>query len=317
MNKAMKVNKSLALVVLLFGFSVAAFSKPAQTDLNALPFGNSRYVQVDDVRLHVRDWAGSSAQACPVLLVHGFAGSTFSFRELAPALAKAGHPVLAIDLPGYGYSERASFTGTAADALWQLLEKERPGQAWCFLGHSMGAKLAGQMAALKPTRVQAIVYSNGSPLVSSERRKKWFSSSSIVRNTAIRWIEKYYLNEKKFIEVLGKAYARPATREEAQGYLKPLLLPGTVTAAFSGYAKKWSDDTRPAQINSIQSLIVWGDKDTWVKPEVGKTLAKNIPAAKFLMIPGAGHCPIETHFAKVLPAILQSFSERPKTAKDQ
>jgi len=169
---------------------------------------------------------------------------------------------------------------------------------------------------LKPTRVQAIVYSNGSPLVSSERRKKWFSSSGFVRDAAIRWIEKHYLNEKKFIGVLGKAYARPATREEAQGYLKPLLIPGTVAAAFSGYAKKWSDDTRARQINTIPSLIVWGNKDTWVKPEVGYTLAKNIPAAKFVMVSGAGHCPIETHFDKVLPLVLERFSESrsPKTA---
>ncbi len=315
MNKDMTSFNRMALSVLLLAFSCVLSVNSVFAADNAPAFNNSRYVLVDDVRLHVRDWAGNDSGLCPVLLVHGFAGSTFSFRELAPALAKAGHPVLAVDLPGYGYSQRSAFSGEAAMALWQLLEREKPGQSWCLLGHSMGAKLAGQMAALKPASVQAIVYSNGSPLVSSERRKKWFTSSSFIRNAAIKWIEKHYLNEKKFIEVLSQAYARPATREEAQGYLKPLLLPGTVTAAFSGYAKKWADDIKPSQINAIPSLIIWGDKDTWVKPEVGKTLAKNIPTAKFLMVPGAGHCPIETHFAKVLPNILQTFSETPRTAK--
>jgi pimeloyl-ACP methyl ester carboxylesterase len=313
----MKALKHIALIVLLLAFSNALFAKQVLVADSTLVFSNSRYVQVDDVRLHVRDWAGNNTGMCPVLLVHGFAGSTFSFRELAPALAKAGHPVLAIDLPGYGYSQRSAFSGKAADALWQLLEQERPGQPWCLLGHSMGAKLVGQMAAIKSGRVQAIAYSDGSPLVSSERRKKWFSSSSFVRNTAIKWVQRHYLNEKKFIEVLSQAYARPATREEAQGYLKPLQISGTVAAAFSGYAKQWSDDIKPPQIRSIPSLILWGDKDTWIKPEVGKTLAKNIPTAKFLMIPGAGHCPIETHFAEVLPAILQNFSGPAKTAKVQ
>jgi pimeloyl-ACP methyl ester carboxylesterase len=317
LNIVMKNPNILALVLLLSGFSLPVLSKQVQTSEQDLAFENSRYVQLDDVRLHVRDWAGDNTGMCPVLLVHGFAGSTFSFRELAPALAKAGHPVLAVDLPGYGYSQRSAFSGKAAEALWQLLERERPGQSWCLLGHSMGAKLVGQVAALKPYHVQAIVYSDGSPLVSSERRKKWFSSSSFIRNAAIRWVEKHYLNEKKFISILSQAYARPATRKEAQGYLKPLLIPGTVTAAFSGYAKQWSDDIKPAQIGSIPSLIIWGDKDTWVKPEVGKTLAKNIPTAKFLMIPGAGHCPIETHFAKVFPAISQSFGKTTKAVKAQ
>lgn len=327
----MKAIKNIALIILLLMFSQTLLAKPVPLTGNPLVFNNSRYVLVDDVRLHVRDWPVNNrthdSMLCPVLLVHGFAGSTFSFRELAPALAKAGHPVLAIDLPGYGYSQRSAFNGKAPDALWQLLEQEKPGQSWCLLGHSMGAKLVGQMAALKPHRVQAIVYSDGSPLVSSARRKKWFASSGFIRKAAINWVEKHYLNEKKFIEVLTQAYARPATREEAQGYLKPLLIPGTVTAAFSGYAKQWSDDIKPVQINTVPSLIVWGDRDTWVKPEIGKTLAKNIPDAKFLMIPGAGHCPIETHFAEVLPTIVQRFSadskkeypkkEDTKTAKIQ
>lgn len=315
----MKPGKYLALLVFSFVLAMQAFAAPVSTAVTPPVFNNSRYVMVDGVRLHVREWGEKKSTSCPVLLIHGFAGSSFSFRELAPALAKSGHSVLTVDLPGYGYSQRSAFTGTAADALWQLLELERPGQSWCLLGHSMGAKLAGQMAALKPGRVQAIAYSNGSPLVSSERRKKWFSSSGFVRDAAIRWIEKHYLNEKKFIGILGKAYARPATREEALGYLKPLLIPGTVTAAFSGYAKKWSDDTQAKQISMIPSLIIWGNKDTWVKPEVGQALAKNIPAAKFVMVPGAGHCPIETHFEKVLPLILQRFSktENPKIVSGQ
>lgn len=313
----MKAFRYLALLVFIFASAKQGFAITVATNVAPPAFNNSRYILVDGVRLHVREWREEKSTGCPVLLVHGFAGSTFSFRELAPALAKAGHSVMAIDLPGYGYSQRSSFSGTAADALWQLLERERPGQSWCLLGHSMGAKLVGQMAALKPGRVQAIAYSNGSPLVSSERRKKWFSSSSFVRSAAIRWVEKYYLNEKKFVEVLGKAYARPASREEAQGYLKPLLIPGTVKAAFSGYAKKWSDDTSASQISKIPSLIVWGNKDTWVKPEVGQTLAKNIPSAKFVMIDGAGHCPIETHFEKVLPLVVEKFSANAKTAKAQ
>ncbi|MEO6173043.1 MAG: alpha/beta hydrolase [Arenimonas sp.] len=313
----MKIRQYLVLIVLLTGiFPVILFGQTTAAD-SRLVFNNSRYVFVDDVRLHIREWGEKKSAACPVLLIHGFAGSTFSFRELAPALAKAGHPVLAIDLPGYGYSQRSAFSGTAANALWQLLERERPGQSWCLLGHSMCAKLAGQMAALKPDRIQAIAYSNGSPLVSSERRKKWFSNSSFIRNTAIRWVEHHYLNESKFREILSRAYAREATAEEARGYLKPLLLPETVPAVFSGYAKKWSDDTNAAQIGGIPTLIIWGDKDTWVEPEVGQTLAKNIPGSRFLMISGAGHCPIETHFEKVLTDILQKFSEKTKIAKHQ
>ncbi len=311
----MKAGKHLALMFFLSGFAQTACAKPVITADSQLVFANSRYVLVDDVRLHVRDWGDKNSDACPILLIHDFAGSTFSFRELAPALANAGHPVLAIDLPGFGYSQRSAFSGTAPNAIWQLLEQERPDQSWCLLGHSMGAKLVGQMAALRPDRIQAIVYSNGSPLESSERRKKWLSGSSIVRKAAISWVEKFYLNEKKTHEFLSRAYGRSASSAEVQGYLQPLLMPGSVKAAFSGYSKVWSNDTKAIQISTVPSLVIWGDKDVWNKVQIGQTLAKSITGAKFYMIPGAGHCPIETHFEKVLPSILQRFSEPPKTAQ--
>jgi pimeloyl-ACP methyl ester carboxylesterase len=275
------------------------------------PFDNGRFVQVDSVRLHVREWPAlqPSPESCPILLIHGFGGSTFSFRELAPKLAASGHRVLAIDLPGYGYSERKPFNETAASALWTLLEREQANTTWCLLGHSMGAKLAGQMAALKPNHVRAIAYVDGSPFLSSERRKKWFSNSGFMRKTMVKWVETFYLNEKKFTTVLTTAYGRKPTASEVEGYLTPLLIPGTADAVFGGYAKKWSEDTQPQQVQSIPSLIIWGGQDKWIKLDVGKVLAEKLPNAKILVVDAAGHCPIETHLDAVLPAIKKVFSQ--------
>jgi pimeloyl-ACP methyl ester carboxylesterase len=307
MNSYRHKNLLFLLHALLFlnGVLMPVYADPLRS-----PFDNGRFVQVDSVRLHVREWPAlrPSVNACPVLLIHGFGGSTFSFRELAPKLAASGHRVLAIDLPGYGYSERKPFNETAASALWVLLEHEQANTAWCLLGHSMGAKLAGQMTALKPKRVHAIAYVDGSPFLSSERRKKWFSNSGFMRKTMVKWVETFYLNEKKFTNVLTTAYGRKPTKPEVEGYLTPLLIPGTADAVFGGYAKKWSDDTQPQQVQSIPSLIVWGGQDKWIKSDVGKTLAKKLPAAKFLVIDTAGHCPIETHFDAVFPAIKSVFS---------
>jgi pimeloyl-ACP methyl ester carboxylesterase len=304
-----QVHKKLMFLLCTLLFLSSMQMRVYADELNS-PFDNGRFLQVDGVRLHIREWPAlqPSAQACPVLLIHGFGGSTFSFRALAPALSASGHRVLAIDLPGYGYSERKPFNETAASALWTLLEREQANTAWCLLGHSMGAKLAGQMAALKPKYVHAIVYVDGSPFLSSERRKKWFSNSGFMRKTMVKWIETFYLNEKKFTSVLTTAYGRKPSQSEVQGYLTPLLIPGTADAVFGGYAKKWSEDTQPQQVESIPSLIIWGGQDKWIKPDVGKALAKKLPKAKFLVIDAAGHCPIETHFEMVLPSIIASFS---------
>ena len=60
-----------------------------------------RVVSVDGVELHYTE----AGQGPPILLIHGLNGSTFSFRHLAPLLSD-GFRVLALDLMGFGYSER-------------------------------------------------------------------------------------------------------------------------------------------------------------------------------------------------------------------
>src|ERR1700730_12160355 len=59
-------------------------------------------VSVDGRRIFYRD---SGAPSLPtVILLHGFPGSSFAYRDLIPLLADRYH-VLAPDLPGFGYSE--------------------------------------------------------------------------------------------------------------------------------------------------------------------------------------------------------------------
>src|SRR5918993_3832852 len=42
----------------------------------------------------------------PILLVHGWGSSVYSFSDTIPALANGGNRVLALDLPGFGLSDK-------------------------------------------------------------------------------------------------------------------------------------------------------------------------------------------------------------------
>jgi pimeloyl-ACP methyl ester carboxylesterase len=270
-----------------------------------LPFDNSRYEKIAGVNVHVREWpaAGSNRAACPVLLVHGFAGSTYSYRYLAPHLAAQGHRVVAIDLPAYGYSERRSFPATASEALWPFLNSIST-QRWCLVGHSMGTRIIGEMAMLQTARVQSMVYIDGSPIPSTnemERRKKY--SSPTVRRWMAGFAQRFYLKESRIKEMLGKAYGRKPNTDEVQGYYTPLKIPGTALAIMNGYSAKWPPNPTPDVLNTLPSLIVWGEKDAWVKPEVGKRLASTLPAARKQVIANSGHCPMETHSSETNAAV--------------
>lgn len=279
------------------------------------PFPNSRHVAVQGVELHVREWRPrGEAQAadrarCPVLLVHALAGSTYSFRHVAPALANAGHRVLAVDLPGYGYSARRPFEGSAADALWSFLETEAPAEDWCLVGHSMGARVVGQMVADAPSRVAAVAYLSGSPVRERRRNPAMFRAQPL-RGIVLALAERRYLHAQGLSEALEDGLGRPPDDEELAAYLEPLRLPNTLPAILDGYASDMGPDrTDPSRLSGVPSLVLWGSRDRWLKPVVGERLASSLPAATWVQVDGAAHSPMETHPDEVIPPMLDLFAK--------
>ncbi|MBP6597029.1 MAG: alpha/beta hydrolase [Arenimonas sp.] len=306
-NASMGLVRALLLMLLLAGPTLA----------DAAPFANSRFETIAGVKVHVRHWpAGPIATGCPVLLVHGFAGSTYSFRELAPALAAAGHEVWALDLPVYGYSERRPFPGTAGDALMPWLRAQ--GRGWCLLGHSMGTRVVGELARRMPQELHAVVYVAGNPILSpKELRSRERYKSPRIRRFLAALAESRYLSEPARVgDLLSKAYGRKATDAEIRGYLTPLSPPGSALAIMNGYSAVWPPNPTGEQLQGVPSLILWGEEDAWVKPDVADRLQAALPQATRVTIPGAGHLPMETHPGPTRDAVLTHFRRPPRTVSE-
>lgn len=62
----------------------------------------SHYVEAAGLRLHYR----SCGEGEPVLLLHGWPTSSYLWREVIPAIAAAGSRAIALDLPGFGASDK-------------------------------------------------------------------------------------------------------------------------------------------------------------------------------------------------------------------
>ena len=303
-----------ALVALAWlPLTLCAKGAPASEGIPA-PFPNSRHVDVRGVALHVREWrqrdpaTPAEAARCPVLLVHALAGSTYSFRHVAPALGNAGHRVLAVDLPGYGYSARRPFEGSAATALWSLLEAEAPAQAWCLVGHSMGARVVGQMVSDAPSRVAAVAYLSGSPVRERRRNPSMFRVQPM-RGMVLAFAERRYLHAHGLSKALEDGLGRPPDAAELAAYLAPLQVPGTLPAILDGYARDMGPDrTDPARLSGVRSLVLWGGRDRWLKPVIGERLASSLPGAIWVQVDGAAHSPMETHPDEVVTPLLEFFA---------
>ena len=116
----------------------------------------SRFVSAAGVRWHVQQ-AGTHGPR--VLLLHGTGASLHTWRDLLKPLAEHAQ-VLAIDLPGHGFSSLAAAEGMSlpgmARGITQLLDE----LAWpvqAFIGHSAGAAIAAQMVLDTPLQPEVLI----------------------------------------------------------------------------------------------------------------------------------------------------------------
>ena len=118
---------------------------------------------VNGVRLHY--WIGGTPNGPPVLLWHGFLGTSYTWRKVMPLLAEAGFSILVPDMRGYGDSDKPAGTeGYDARALSEEFRalvrqigfgSERP---IILAAHDMGAPPALLWAAEHPEEVAGLLY---------------------------------------------------------------------------------------------------------------------------------------------------------------
>jgi pimeloyl-ACP methyl ester carboxylesterase len=110
--------------------------------------------------MHVERYGHGGA---PILLVHGFGTCSFLWRTVGPVLAMANRTAFAVDLFGYGESDRPfdAQYGIAAqsDYLDRALTALRLSRA-TVVGIDLGAAIAMHLAYNRPERVERLVLVN-------------------------------------------------------------------------------------------------------------------------------------------------------------
>ena len=156
----------LFFIFILFGSCLLPYAlqlTKAEESLGESPYNDGEFVLIDGVQIHYRLVAPKTEDLVgKILLVHGLGASLYSFHSVIPSLVKAGYMVVAVDLPGFGYSGRPekydhSQVNRAA-MLWQLLETiDTVDLPWTLLGHSMGGGTVAAMALSRPADTSSVV----------------------------------------------------------------------------------------------------------------------------------------------------------------
>src|SRR5258708_37566753 len=119
---------------------------------------HSHFVMVDGARMHYQEFGDESKP--PIILIHGYTASVYVWKTTAPTLAEAGFHVIAVDLLGFGYSEKPSWFDysiqSQARQVSRFMNRLGIGRA-VIVGSSYGGAVASMIALDYPERVEKLV----------------------------------------------------------------------------------------------------------------------------------------------------------------
>jgi pimeloyl-ACP methyl ester carboxylesterase len=220
----------------------------------------------------------------PLVLLHGAGANAHWWDHLAPRLARDFH-VVALDFRGHGASDfpEALLPGAFRDDLEALLEHLGDPDA-ALVGHSLGAHVAlGHAAACPGTR--ALVLLDPSRGASASRKRATRLALSLRPTYAGRAdaLERFQFlpAPARVDEALRAAIAEHSVREEADGRFGFRFDPRW----FVVPDRERADPRRVA----APTLILRGAESPLLTAEGAAALAGEIPNARLVEIPGAGH----------------------------
>jgi len=109
--------------------------------------------------VHFIDQPGSGSGPT-VALLHGLGSSAFAFAQVIPGIAKHARRVIAVDLPGTGFSPvppKPLGIEACVRMLAALYERELAGQGAVLVGNSLGGAMAAELAGRFPHLVRALM----------------------------------------------------------------------------------------------------------------------------------------------------------------
>ncbi|QQS31584.1 MAG: alpha/beta hydrolase [Acidobacteriota bacterium] len=257
----------------------------------------SRFITVDGIRLHYQEFGESNAPV--MLLIHGYTASAYVWKTTAPMLADAGYRVIAIDLVGFGYSEKPRWFDytiqSQSHIISRFLNRLGIGRA-IVVGSSYGGAVALNLTLDDPGIVDKLVLVDA---VINDRPKK----HPLLRLASLPGVGEamtpFLIDSKAFLRMrmhgtLAKANHHLITKDRIESIRRPLHAADGHHAVLAT-SRNWHADRieRDLELIDQPTLIIWGDQDTVIRIGNGYKLHKGILQSRFVIFKDCGHVPQE------------------------
>jgi epoxide hydrolase 4 len=259
------------------------------------------------------------------LLVHGFPELNFSWRYQMPLLAARGWRVWALNLRGYGASEKpegvaAYRLDTLAEDLGALID-ESGAKEVMLVAHDWGAIIAWHFAIKRVRPLTRLIIMNvPHPACGRRELKHWhqLSKSWYIFFFQLPWLPEWLMGRGRGKGIKG-AILRMAVdksafpRDVLKVYADAAMRPGALTAMINYYrALLRMPDAKNAgeSVIDVPTLMVWGEEDLAI--DIRCTDGTDAYVRDFTLhrLPGVSHW-VQQEAPDKVNALIEGWLDRP------
>ncbi len=253
------------------------------------------FIEINGVNCHYRDIPGGKKGS--IVMLHGFASSTYTWESVDRRLAEAGYRVLSLDMKGFGWSDKPVNADYSPETLVEEVK------AWMdalklkdviFVGNSLGGGIACMVAFSYPNLVKKLVLVDaGGQRMKLPKIIRLFRlpmAHPFGRLIYGKWIVRLILREVFY----HKDWVDDARVEE---YYKRISTFNAIGSQIA-FARTINFDLYEIYMQRLREmtqhcLIIWGKNDAWIPLKHGYRFYEQLPNATLAVIPECGHVPQE------------------------
>ncbi len=235
----------------------------------------------------------------PLLLIHGYGAGCWVWEKQIDALSR-DYRVYALDLIGYGYSDRPKIEYTPETYIHFLrdfMDGLEIGRA-SLIGNSMGGGIAWATAALFPERVERLVLIDCVPpdVLHQVRNESFRALAVTERVPFLPYLVIAGRSKRSVKAVLEECLVdkRLITPDLLNRQYELTRIKGSTWVLYSTL-KHANETSRMRDYLSLidhPTLLVWGERDLVFPPAVGESLRQAIRHSTLYVVKESGHIPM-------------------------
>ncbi|WP_413616374.1 alpha/beta hydrolase [Halomonas cupida] len=273
-----------------------------------------RTMEIQGVSVFYREAGSPDAPA--VLLLHGFAASSYMFRDLIPQLARKYH-VIAPDLPGFGQTTvlpgvefNYTFDNLASVIDDFTVDKEL--DRFAMYVFDFGAPVGWRLAVKHPQKITAIVSQNGNAYEEglsegwADMRKAWAEPTAENRES-LRRFNTFEMIKWQYIEgVSDTSLIPPETYQLAHAAIERIGVEAQMDLLldYGENIKQYTQLHEFFRRYQPPTLAIWGENDPFFIPPGAEAFKRDNPNAEVRFL-DSGHFAIETHGKEIAEGMLE------------